>query len=221
MKSVRGSKSRLNHRSKSRSTLHARGGKSPPNTPPKSNPNIRRGRTVKPQPLGESKHRTRSPSRFVASPPRWPGIRPGKTGRSRSPIKLIDTGHIVDNMYGPSSSWQYSGPSGSWGVHGMPIPHGPLGAIEYKRKHTYTGDFRHGMRHGPGELQVVDAERDLHDRPGPDRLGPTYTGDWKFDKFDPYVQWNREFKHRQGQLKRDNTKTRKKQNPQNIVYIHK
>lgn len=105
--------------------------------------------------------------RFIATPP--------KPTTRESPPKFRDNGYMVDPNYGPNESAFYSGPSIIRGEKG--IPHGKDGMIAYSTGHIYEGDFNKGKREGTGTLRMEK---------GP---GPSYTGEWKDDKFVPFTEW--------------------------------
>jgi len=108
--------------------------------------------------------------RFIATPPKL-------TTRDihQSPPKFRDNGYMVDTQFGPNESDFYSGPSIIRGEKG--IPHGKDGMIAYSTGHIYEGDFNKGKREGTGTLRMEK---------GP---GPSYTGEWKDDKFVPFTEW--------------------------------
>jgi len=107
--------------------------------------------------------------RFIATPPK------STTTRRESPPKFRDNGYMVDTQFGPNKSAFYSGPSIIRGEKG--IPHGKNGMIAYSTGHIYEGDFNKGKREGTGTLRMEK---------GP---GPSYTGEWKDDKFVPFTEW--------------------------------
>ena len=110
---------------------------------------------------------TNQDRRFIATPP--------KPTTRESPPKFRDNGYMVDPNYGLNESAFYSGPSIIRGEKG--IPHGKNGMIAYSTGHIYEGDFNKGKREGTGTLRMEK---------GP---GPSYTGEWKDDKFVPFTEW--------------------------------
>lgn len=108
--------------------------------------------------------------RFIATPPKQI-TRDLKL--SESPPKFRDNGFMVDNKFGPNEQGYYLGPSVIRGEKG--IPHGKEGLIKYSSGHLYVGDFNKGKREGTGTFIVKD--------------GPTYEGEWKEDKFVPFIEY--------------------------------
>jgi len=105
--------------------------------------------------------------KFIATPP------PRDLKLSESPPKFRDNGFMVDNKFGPNEQGYYLGPSVIRGEKG--IPHGKDGLIKYSSGHLYVGDFNKGKREGTGSFIVKD--------------GPTYEGEWKDDKFVPFIEY--------------------------------
>jgi len=105
--------------------------------------------------------------RFIATPPKQ------TRDMIKSPPKFRDNGLMVDNNFGPNESDFYKGPSVIRGEKG--IPHGKDGVIIYSSGHIYQGDFNKGKREGTGRFIVKD--------------GPTYEGEWKEDKFVPFIEY--------------------------------
>jgi len=94
--------------------------------------------------------------------------------------------YAVSNKYGPNESSFYAGPalenSYLYETQGtQPIPHGKDGTLLYSTGHIYKGDFNHGKREGYGTLQVRDGKTN----------GPTYEGEWKDDKFVPFLDYKK------------------------------
>jgi hypothetical protein len=137
-------------------------------------PERERRRTITPNDRNRfnRSNRTYVPSqeerKFIATPPK-------PTTRRESPPKFRDNGYMVDPNYGLNESAFYSGPSIIRGEKG--IPHGKDGMIAYSTGHIYEGDFNKGKREGTGTLRMEK---------GP---GPSYTGEWKDDKFVPFTEW--------------------------------
>ena len=107
--------------------------------------------------------------RFIATPPK---LTRGKK-MFESPPKFRDNGFMVDNKFGPNEQGYYLGPSVIRDEKG--IPHGKDGLIKYSSGHLYVGDFNKGKREGTGSFIVKD--------------GPTYEGEWKDDKFVPFIEY--------------------------------
>lgn len=105
--------------------------------------------------------------RFIATPPKL------TRDIHESPPKFRDNGYMVDTQFGPNESAFYAGPSIIRGEKG--IPHGKEGMIAYSTGHIYEGDFNKGKREGTGRFIVKD--------------GPTYEGEWKDDKFVPFIEY--------------------------------
>jgi hypothetical protein len=105
--------------------------------------------------------------RFIATPPKSTRLTP------KSPPKFRDNGYMVDNKFGPNEEGFYRGPSVIRGEKG--IPHGKDGVILYSTGHIYQGDFNKGKREGTGRFIVND--------------GPKYEGEWKDDKFVPFIEY--------------------------------
>jgi hypothetical protein len=103
--------------------------------------------------------------RFIATPP--------KSTTRKSPPKFRDNGLMVDNKFGPNEEGFYRGPSVIRDKKG--IPHGKDGIILYSTGHIYQGDFNKGKREGTGRFIVND--------------GPKYEGEWKDDKFVPFIEY--------------------------------
>ena len=59
-------------------------------------------------------------------------------------------------------------------------PQGKEVTIVYPSGHIYTGDFNKGKREGTGALTIKD--------------GPIYEGEWKEDKFVPFIKWKKDNK---------------------------
>jgi hypothetical protein len=91
----------------------------------------------------------------------------------KSPPKFRDNGFMVDNKFGPNEEGFYSGPSVIRG--NTKLPHGKDGVILYSSGHIYQGDFNKGKREGTGRFIVND--------------GPKYEGEWKDDKFVPFIEY--------------------------------
>ena len=109
--------------------------------------------------------------RIIATPPK---LTRGEK-MFESPPKFRDNnGYFIDTSFGPSQTGYYSGPSGKY-TNGNPIPHGKNGDIIYSTGHIYTGDFNKGKREGTGRFIVND--------------GPKYEGEWKDDKFVPFIEY--------------------------------
>ncbi len=106
--------------------------------------------------------------RFIATPPKL-------TTRDmiKSPPKFRDNGLIIDSKFGPNEEGFYRGPSVIRGEKA--IPHGKDGVILYSTGHIYQGDFNKGKREGTGRFIVND--------------GPKYEGEWKDDKFVPFIEY--------------------------------
>jgi hypothetical protein len=64
------------------------------------------------------------------------------------------------------------------------VPHGKDGTIVYSTGHVYKGDFNNGMREGLGTLKIKEGKM----------TGPSYTGEWKEDKFVPFMEWKKQNK---------------------------
>ena len=107
--------------------------------------------------------------RFIPTPPK---LTRGEK-MFESPPKFRDNGFMVDNKFGPNEQGYYLGPSVIRDEKG--IPHGKDGLIKYSSGHLYVGDFNKGKREGTGSFIVKD--------------GPTYEGEWKEDKFVPFIDW--------------------------------
>lgn len=107
--------------------------------------------------------------RFIATPPKQ--TRDIKL--SESPPKFRDNGYMIDTQFGPNESAFYAGPSIIRGEKG--IPHGKEGTVVYSTGHVYKGDFNKGKREGTGTFTVKE--------------GPTYEGEWKDDKFVPFIEY--------------------------------
>ena len=105
--------------------------------------------------------------RFIATPPKQ------TRDMIKSPPKFRDNGLMVDNKFGPNKEGFYRGPSLIRGEKG--IPHGKDGVILYSTGHIYQGDFNKGKREGTGRFIVND--------------GPKYEGEWKDDKFVPFIEY--------------------------------
>jgi hypothetical protein len=94
--------------------------------------------------------------------------------------------YAVSNKYGPNESSFYAGPalenSYLYETQGtQPIPHGKDGTVVYSTGHVYKGDFNQGKREGYGTLQVKEGKIN----------GPTYEGEWKDDKFVPFLDYKK------------------------------
>jgi hypothetical protein len=92
--------------------------------------------------------------------------------------------YAVSNKYGPSQSSFYAGPALEnpylYETQGIqPIPHGKDGTIVYSTGNIYKGDFNQGKREGFGTLQIKEGKT----------MGPKYEGEWKEDKFVPFMEW--------------------------------
>ena len=107
--------------------------------------------------------------RFIATPPK---LTRGEK-MFESPPKFRDNGYMVDTQFGPNKSAFYAGPSIIRGEKG--IPHGKEGTVVYSTGHVYKGDFNKGKREGTGTFTVKE--------------GPTYEGEWKDDKFVPFIEY--------------------------------
>ena len=105
--------------------------------------------------------------RFIATPPKQ------TRDMLKSPPKFRDNGFMVDNKFGPNEEGFYSGPSVIRG--NTKLPHGKDGVILYSSGHIYQGDFNKGKREGTGRFIVND--------------GPKYEGEWKDDKFVPFIEY--------------------------------
>jgi hypothetical protein len=86
---------------------------------------------------------------------------------------------MVDSKFGPSNESLYVGPSIREGDN--KIPHGKDGTIVYSTGHVYKGDFKQGKREGYGTLTIKEGKI----------KGPTYEGEWKDDKFVPFVDYKK------------------------------
>jgi len=60
------------------------------------------------------------------------------------------------------------------------VPNGKNITIVYPTGHIYKGDFNEGKKEGTGTFTVKD--------------GPSYTGEWKEDKFVPFTEWKKSHK---------------------------
>ena len=94
---------------------------------------------------------------------------------------------VLVTNYGPSQSAFYSGPGmqNDYLYHTQktqPIPHGKDGTLVYSTGHVYKGDFNKGKREGFGTLTIKEGKT----------KGPTYEGEWKDDKFVPFIEWKKE-----------------------------
>ena len=112
---------------------------------------------------------THEERKIIATPPK---LTRGKK-MFESPPKFRDNGFMVDNKFGPNEQGYYLGPSVIRDEKG--IPHGKDGLIKYSSGHLYVGDFNKGKREGTGSFIVKD--------------GPTYEGEWKDDKFVPFIEY--------------------------------
>jgi hypothetical protein len=110
-------------------------------------------------------------------------VTPPKSTRKnlKSPPTWQDNGLIVDNTFGPSKEGFYAGPSSiKYGME-KAVPHGKNATVLYPTGHIYRGEFNRGVREGTGALTIKDGNI----------TGPTYEGEWKDDKFVPFLEYKK------------------------------
>ena len=112
---------------------------------------------------------TQEERKIIATPPK---LTRGEK-MFESPPKFRDNGFMVDNKFGPNEEGFYAGPSIIRGD--IKLPHGKDGTVVYSTGHVYKGDFNKGKREGTGTFTVKD--------------GPNYEGEWKDDKFVPFIEY--------------------------------